>query len=635
MQRFKKHNLLETSRANRSVAGSVAQRKPNQTGLPDQLKSGIESLSGHSMDDVKVHYNSSKPAQLNAHAYAQGINIHLAAGQEKHLPHEAWHVVQQKQGRVKPTLQMKSSVPVNDDLGLEKEADVMGERAKAIVYPKDSNLLQRKVIGDSKVVQRQNAQQAGFLGGYAAGANTNLYNARGGIGLPQGTLYTHALPAVPAAAGTAGVLDAYMIATRPYGGPLAARLFLDSRNNPQMPPSVGNWGANGAAYVGTLENWLEAPANSLNALAPPGGTQAAALAFRNTIANNRNALRNNPGYGLIDPFISQLTIPVIGAGAPWIIRTNFSHASFGYIIDIAVGPHNVHGQIAASVPAFNAISGAAPVGAAPHIYSPGHDTANLNTVGQQIGTLVPGATHGANHVGLDAVTKLAAEGARFEPVRQLSTNLKVNSIFFTIDLNNQVKYLDFQTLYQRWGTWFGRAYSITSAAVRAQILAHGQVLHRPLDLLSDYDTQAASPANAETGNYVADITHIINQINSEQQRKINYARGKGPKKQQAVAAFNRGVNRRIAELKDNLSPFNVMVPHLVHAVRHPAPPVVIVPVVAPAAPVVAPLANNHNREIIIGGVVVLAAVAIGAIHEWLNGKDGFLYGSGLFGNHTE
>jgi len=52
------------------------------------------------MDDVKVHSNSDKPAQINAHAYAQGTDIHPASGQEKHFPHEAWHVVQQKQGRV-------------------------------------------------------------------------------------------------------------------------------------------------------------------------------------------------------------------------------------------------------------------------------------------------------------------------------------------------------------------------------------------------------------------------------------------------------------------------------------------------------------------------------------------------------
>ncbi|MGV3590392.1 MAG: DUF4157 domain-containing protein [Gammaproteobacteria bacterium] len=106
----------------------TAQPKKNDTGMPDSLKSGIESLSGMAMDDVKVHYNSSEPATLNAHAYAQGSNIHVAPGQEKHLPHEAWHVVQQRQGRVQPTTQM-AGVQVNDDHGLEHEADVMGAKA--------------------------------------------------------------------------------------------------------------------------------------------------------------------------------------------------------------------------------------------------------------------------------------------------------------------------------------------------------------------------------------------------------------------------------------------------------------------------------------------------------------------------
>ena len=100
----------------------------NQTGLPDNLKSGIENLSGYSMDDVKVHCNSDKPAQLQAHAYAQGTDIYIAPGQEKHLPHEAWHVAQQKQGRVQATTQMKS-VLINDSPALEKEADVMGALA--------------------------------------------------------------------------------------------------------------------------------------------------------------------------------------------------------------------------------------------------------------------------------------------------------------------------------------------------------------------------------------------------------------------------------------------------------------------------------------------------------------------------
>jgi hypothetical protein len=103
--------------------------KPNLTGLPDRLKSGIEALSGLSLAEVRVFYNSSRPTQLGAHAYARGSHIHLAPGQEHHLPHEAWHVVQQSQGRVQPTAQLEGGIPVNGDAGLEREADIMGARA--------------------------------------------------------------------------------------------------------------------------------------------------------------------------------------------------------------------------------------------------------------------------------------------------------------------------------------------------------------------------------------------------------------------------------------------------------------------------------------------------------------------------
>jgi hypothetical protein len=138
-----------------AIAGStrqVAQRwqattklaaRPNRTGLPNQLKAGVENLSGHSLDDVKVHYNSARPAQLQALAYAQGTAIHIGPGQEKHLPHEALHVAQQKQGRVRPTRQLKgqAGVGVNDNAGLEKEADVMGAQATLLPAARSERLL--------------------------------------------------------------------------------------------------------------------------------------------------------------------------------------------------------------------------------------------------------------------------------------------------------------------------------------------------------------------------------------------------------------------------------------------------------------------------------------------------------------
>jgi hypothetical protein len=100
------HQLAETG-ADSATGGAGAERSD---GLPATLSAGIKSLTGMDVSNVRVHRNSPKPAQLNAHAYAQGPEIHVAPGQDKHIPHEAWHVVQQAQGRVRATTQMKSTV---------------------------------------------------------------------------------------------------------------------------------------------------------------------------------------------------------------------------------------------------------------------------------------------------------------------------------------------------------------------------------------------------------------------------------------------------------------------------------------------------------------------------------------------
>lgn len=185
----------------------VAQRKqleqlqgesapPRANGLPPQLRAGIEALSGMDMGGVMLHRNSSKPAQLNAHAYAQGNEIHLGPGQERHLPHEAWHVVQQKQGRVQPTAQLAGNA-INDNTGLEREADVMGARALQVPHA-----LQRRTNGSHAIGRETQLKGAGDgLDGvvqrhvpgdgtpFKPTANTGSYNARGG----QGTHFDSAI----------------------------------------------------------------------------------------------------------------------------------------------------------------------------------------------------------------------------------------------------------------------------------------------------------------------------------------------------------------------------------------------------------------------------------------------------------
>jgi hypothetical protein len=108
-----------------NVPAHGATGESSGTRLPDRLKAGIEALAGVAMDDVRVHRDSAEPLGLGALAYARGDQIHLGPGQDRHLPHEAWHVAQQKQGRV----EAKGGTAVNADPALEAEADRMGAAA--------------------------------------------------------------------------------------------------------------------------------------------------------------------------------------------------------------------------------------------------------------------------------------------------------------------------------------------------------------------------------------------------------------------------------------------------------------------------------------------------------------------------
>ncbi|CAM3789181.1 hypothetical protein VA7868_00447 [Vibrio aerogenes CECT 7868] len=101
--------------------------------LPSRLRRGMEKITGMNLQPVRVFYNSPKPAQVHAHAYAQGLDIYLAPGQVHHLPHELGHIIQQAKGMVQPTTQV-NGVDVNDDPQLEGHATALGEAAVRVGY---------------------------------------------------------------------------------------------------------------------------------------------------------------------------------------------------------------------------------------------------------------------------------------------------------------------------------------------------------------------------------------------------------------------------------------------------------------------------------------------------------------------
>lgn len=137
---------------------NVSQKKNNinKTGIPIQMKNFFEYSSGMSLDDVKVHYHSQKPMLLNAHAYTQGNQVYITNGQERYLGHELTHVIQQKQGRVKP-INIMNGMYINNDADLEKEADTY-ECQNFQNFPHNSNIqnvIQAKLIDNNKELKTE------------------------------------------------------------------------------------------------------------------------------------------------------------------------------------------------------------------------------------------------------------------------------------------------------------------------------------------------------------------------------------------------------------------------------------------------------------------------------------------------
>nr|WP_277881636.1 GNAT family N-acetyltransferase [Phormidium sp. FACHB-592] len=109
--------------------------------MPAPLRTHMESAFNASFANVKIHEGNHVGA-VGAIAYTQGNDVHFAPGQfnpdtrsgKALIGHELAHVLQQRQGRVKPTTQV-NGLPVNDQSNLEQEADTLGQKAAQMKTP--------------------------------------------------------------------------------------------------------------------------------------------------------------------------------------------------------------------------------------------------------------------------------------------------------------------------------------------------------------------------------------------------------------------------------------------------------------------------------------------------------------------
>ncbi len=373
---------------------------PNRTGLPDTLKAGIENLSGISMDDVRVHYNSPKPAQLQALAYTKGTEIHVAPGQAKHLPHEAWHVVQQKQGRVMPTMKFGGNF-INDNPVLEREADYMGAKAVQGKF-KDGALSVKNAI--SACVQRRMPDAVAFMDTY--NVEKNDYYVNGGstmdMKIPlEAENKTKALQKISEEAASIGtkVRESDMSNDEFFYAVIKARYY--KRKSSELTEE------------GQRESQLQ--------------PESSVMPKEYVVLSLKYQFRKNG--------VSFQTGEV---GGP------------GYIVSVRKtkkAGRNAKGDMTNSE-LFNP----------EQKYSNRHESTEGNILGHTYKrSNAEGQTSSIRSKNFDAYTKLAGEGARFKCVRRNIDTIKDDTVFYAA---GQTKGVKFSELWLTWSASFGKKYDI-------------------------------------------------------------------------------------------------------------------------------------------------------------------------------
>jgi len=134
--------------------------------MPAAVQARMERAFAADFSAVRIHQGA-HPLEIGAVAYTEGTDIHMAPGHydplgsrgQELLGHELAHVVQQRQGRVQPSASAQG-VAINDDAGLEAEADRAGRRAATGEHIAElggsggaaaSSTAQRKVIQRAEV----------------------------------------------------------------------------------------------------------------------------------------------------------------------------------------------------------------------------------------------------------------------------------------------------------------------------------------------------------------------------------------------------------------------------------------------------------------------------------------------------
>lgn len=369
--------------------------------------------------------------------------------------------------RPKSILQKKKTEPKNNSPKSE------------VVQKKPDSKLNNKNLVPEKPIQLKTLGAAGLNGAFLENrVDTPLFDSPR---MANGWQYNANI--LCAANNYSSVLNAYNNTIRPLGNSLHDKVYTDKRiaafNN---MPSSAKWTQKRNEFIPPLiaEGILE---DNRPYFDIEGNIRPILQVFA---SNDHNALRNNNELATIDPFVTKTTItPPLGANA-WEIDTQFADSGTGYITKIKRGDLNISGSIDTSH-GFNATKNNAAATNADFKFSSTHDQ-GPKTFGQKIGGMSAhhaGSKIGTNHEGFDALTWIAAEGARFEPVRELGDKASPQSLFFnTTDNWKQIRAVNLSWLMQNWKDSFGKRYNNSAIQISTVVGAAGRVMNLPINGLA-------------------------------------------------------------------------------------------------------------------------------------------------------
>jgi uncharacterized protein DUF4157 len=424
------------------------------------------SFGRHDVAGIQAHVGGGAAGAseaMGAEAYATGDHVAFRGPPDLHTAaHEAAHVVQQRAG-----VQLKGGVGEVGD-PYERHAD---EVADAVVQGKSAEpLLDRFSGGGARPAVQRRAITAGELHGSQADGTDAIFDSRIGTGLK------FKVPLQVDAPDWTKVIGAYQAAIRPIGNAVSSEGFTDKRHSFQNNlPTEGKWGQKKRTFTDAARLALNMPA-TVTLATQPGYAYWKGLA---DAAKDPDNLRNNADVGLIDPFVVAVEVKdATSADAPaWRVVTQFADSGSGYIKKIYNGAQEFGGGIATASRFRDAKDQDVGHTGTDYLYSSTHEQGS-ESFGDRIGGLAADkAKVGGNAKGLDAVTWLAAEGARFAPVAALGAAGSPESRYFikpNADNWTGYKFLTASDLMQTWLEDFEKKYNVAAAKIAEVVGAKGK-----------------------------------------------------------------------------------------------------------------------------------------------------------------